>query len=728
MIKLIKILALFLFFILITLTIILSTIGYETKKFNNIISKKIIEKNKNVKLELYQVKFKLEIQSLSLFLETRNPELIYQSLKIPVKNVRVYLDIISLIKSKTKINKIDINSKEIDINQIKKILLKTKPSNFNSLVLNKVKAGKLQTNIELYLKENFEVANYLANGTVIKMDAVVNKDLFLKNSSFNFLVDNSDIMITEFQSKLDGILFKDGNLNISRGDDIKIKTDFSTIMDINKNEVKRYLKLFENFNKNINTKNLSAQLFHELEIVFDNTFRVKDYVYKNKGQVNEFKLNLQDNETYNFFSKQIKYLIFQETNIEMRISSDKKNYFSAEGLYKADDLKPKNYILKNNFSNKKSNIELNFDFLPKLNFEIIGYTKEDGVNAKIAVTLSKDRETLNFKKIEYVENSNLIFFENLKIRENVFISLDRIKVKTFEKSKLKNDFVINFEKIIKINGSNYNAKNLNKLINKKTKKNYFNKINKKIEINLKNIETSLSKQIKNFRLIGYIEKGKFIKISSKGDFGDNKFLDISLKNDKKNKKKFLEIFSDLPQPLLTDYTFFNGLSGGNLSFFSTIENDNSSSSNMTIENFKIVNAPNVVKLLSLADFGGLADLAEGDGLSFDKLEIKMSTKDNFLTLEELYAVGPSISVLMEGYRDGNNLTSLRGTLVPAKNLNKLLSKIPVIGDIIIPKDVGEGLFGVSFKMKGPPGKIKTSINPIKTLTPRFITKALERSK
>ena len=76
MIKLIKILALFLFFILITLTIILSTIGYETKKFNNIISKKIIEKNKNVKLELYQVKFKLEIQSLSLFLETRNPELI----------------------------------------------------------------------------------------------------------------------------------------------------------------------------------------------------------------------------------------------------------------------------------------------------------------------------------------------------------------------------------------------------------------------------------------------------------------------------------------------------------------------------------------------------------------------------------------------------------------------------------------------------------------------------
>ena len=61
-------------------------------------------------------------------------------------------------------------------------------------------------------------------------------------------------------------------------------------------------------------------------------------------------------------------------------------------------------------------------------------------------------------------------------------------------------------------------------------------------------------------------------------------------------------------------------------------------------------------------------------------------------------------------------------------INKFLSKIPVIGKIIIPKDVGEGLFGVSFKMKGMPGKMKTTINPIKTLTPRFITKALEKSK
>ncbi len=162
--------------------------------------------------------------------------------------------------------------------------------------------------------------------------------------------------------------------------------------------------------------------------------------------------------------------------------------------------------------------------------------------------------------------------------------------------------------------------------------------------------------------------------------------------------------------------------------FSSIIDEKNSSSKLIIDNFKIINAPGVVKLLSLADFGGLADLAEGEGLSFEKLEINISQSDNFLKIEELFAVGPSVSVLMEGYKEANGLASLRGTLVPARNLNMLLSKIPVIGKIIIPKEVGEGLFGVSFKMKGPPGKIKTTINPIKTLTPRFITKALERSK
>ena len=64
-----------------------------------------------------------------------------------------------------------------------------------------------------------------------------------------------------------------------------------------------------------------------------------------------------------------------------------------------------------------------------------------------------------------------------------------------------------------------------------------------MEIDLSNISAPLSEKLKNFKLLGKIENGKFTKISSKGDFEDNNYLDITMKSDK-NKVKYLEIYSD----------------------------------------------------------------------------------------------------------------------------------------------------------------------------------------
>ena len=146
-----------------------------------------------------------------------------------------------------------------------------------------------------------------------------------------------------------------------------------------------------------------------------------------------------------------------------------------------------------------------------------------------------------------------------------------------------------------------------------------------------------------------------------------------------------------------------------------------------LENFKVTSAPVFAKLLTLADLGGVADLLSGDGMSFDTLEIKMSNNNNVTTVKEILALGPSVSVLMDGYIEKKSgLTSLSGTLVPAKTLNNLISKS--IHGFLVGEKVGEGVFGVSFKIKGPPKKLKTTVNPIKTLTPRFITRALEKLK
>jgi hypothetical protein len=67
-------------------------------------------------------------------------------------------------------------------------------------------------------------------------------------------------------------------------------------------------------------------------------------------------------------------------------------------------------------------------------------------------------------------------------------------------------------------------------------------------------------------------------------------------------------------------------------------------------------------------------------------------------------------------------------LVPATTINRSIASIPLIGNLLVGKKVGEGVFGVSFKVKGHPKKLETTVNPIKTLTPRFITRTLEKIK
>ncbi len=726
--KIFFILSIILILLLSLSIIVLSTRGLETKKFNDLISNKVTEKNKDISIKLEKIKFKFDIKNFNLFLQTKNPNVTYKNQKIPIEIVKVYLDFISLIKSKPKIDKVNISSDEVNIDQLKKIIFKMKPSNLNSLISNKIENGKLIINLELYFNEDLDIDNFIARGEVKEMNGAINSDLNLKNTNFNFFADSSDILIKDINSSLEGILIKNGNLQIKKDKKINLKSDFTTEIQINNKNIIYYLPILKNINFVNNEIGLNAKLDNFLDISFDETFKVTNYKYTNKGKVKNLFVKLNKPLKNSFLEKEVNYLYFKNSNFNSRYALDKKNYINTSGTYSLDNKNYQNYDFKNDFQNKSSNINLNLDFSEKLKIDLLNYKKNNFKIAQIFLDFNKTKNFINLNELKYTEDKNLILIEKLKISNNYNISsLKKIKIKTYEKNNLKNDFKLNFGKKIKIFGNQYDAQNLNKFLSIKSKNDILKKINAEIEIDIKNIVTPLSKKLKNFRLIGNIQRGKFVKISSKGDFGENKFLDITMRNDKKTKKKYLEIYSDLPQPLLSEYNFFNGLSDGVLTFSSIIEED-ISTSKLVIDNFKIVNAPGVVKLLSLADFGGLADLAEGEGISFEKLEISMSNNKGFIKLEELFAIGPSISVLMEGYKTPNGLTSLRGTLVPAKNLNKLLSKIPVIGKIIIPKEIGEGLFGVSFKMKGMPGKIKTTINPIKTLTPRFITKALEKSK
>ena len=142
--KVIFTLILLIIFLITSLITVLISTGVETSKFNNLISKKIEENNQNISLEFEKIKFKFDIKNFSLFLNTNNPIIYYKEVKIPLKNIKVYLDLIPLIKSQPKIEKIVFLSNELDIDELKKITFKLKPSNITGIINNKIESGKIK--------------------------------------------------------------------------------------------------------------------------------------------------------------------------------------------------------------------------------------------------------------------------------------------------------------------------------------------------------------------------------------------------------------------------------------------------------------------------------------------------------------------------------------------------------------------------------------------------------
>ena len=713
-------LILFVIISFISLIVILSTIGIETNKFNRLIAEKISQE-KNINLKLETIKFKINPKKLTLFLETKNPEIIYRNFLVPVTSIKVYVNFFSLFKSDLIIKKISLMSEELDIGQIEELSSIIKPSTFKSLLSNKIKEGKLISEIEIFLNDDSYIKDFIAKGSVKNLKVELLSNMNLKDINLSFFADKNDILIKNIFGFLDEIKISDGDIKLNLENGIKLKSNFNSKLDFNEQVTEKYTKLFKRFDVVKNLKTLKADVNNNFSIDLDNTYKVKDYNYSVIGKLEKSNFELLSPIKNKFINEEITNIYFSDLKMKT-IFNPKDIKISGEGKYSFDNLNFLNVNLENKFNKNDLNLKLDFDYKNNLELDLINYKKPKSSVSNIFLVLDKKKNNINISELNFREKNNIIKIQGLSFNKKEFISFKKIDVST-----TNNEFTIENDKKIYIKGTKFDATNLSKVFSKKSKENRFKKINSDIEIDFKNVNVPMSEKLQNFKLIGQIKKGQFVKISSKGDYGGNNYLDVSMKKNNKNNDKYLEIYSDLTRPLLSEYSFFKGLSGGKLTFTSII-GDSKSNSKLKIENFKIINAPGVIKLLSLADLGGLADLAEGEGLSFDILEINMEKNENLLKLNEILALGPSLSVLMEGYQDESGLTSLRGTIVPAKTLNKMISKIPVIGSIVIPKEIGEGLFGISFKMKGTKGNIKTTINPIRTLTPRFIQKIIEKNK
>ena len=254
----------------------------------------------------------------------------------------------------------------------------------------------------------------------------------------------------------------------------------------------------------------------------------------------------------------------------------------------------------------------------------------------------------------------------------------------------------------------------------------FQRVKSKLKVKIKKIYIDEVNYMNNLYGTINFDNNKIKNLKLESTFPNKKTINLSIKTN-----NYLEtttrLFSAYPKPLIKRYDFINGFEGEYLDFYSS-KKDGISNSVLIIENFKVKEVPVFAKLLSLASLQGIADLLTGEGIRFSEFEMNFSNQKGLTTIEEMYAIGPAVSILMNGYIESKKLVSLRGSLVPATTINRSIASLPLLGKILIGDKIGEGVFGVSFKIKGPPKDLKTTVNPIKTLTPRFITRTLEKLK
>ena len=211
--------------------ILLATVGIETDKFNKLISDNV-NQSKNINLDLNAIQFKLDPKKLNLFLETKNPKINYRGKLVPVQNVQVFVDFLSLFKSNLKIKKTNLIMEDLDIKQLKNLSTIMKPSNFKNFLNNKVKEGKLMSEIEIFLDNKSEINNYIAKGKFKNLKAELLNGLELSKTNFTFIGDKSDILIKKIEGNIDSIKISDGDIKLNFENGAKVSSNFNSNLNL----------------------------------------------------------------------------------------------------------------------------------------------------------------------------------------------------------------------------------------------------------------------------------------------------------------------------------------------------------------------------------------------------------------------------------------------------------------------------------------------------------------
>ena len=736
--------------------------GFQTSNFNDLIQKKFNDQYKKVKLEFKDTRVSLDIKDFAVKFSLNQPKLYHKGDLTNIYQTNFGVGIFSAIKGNYNPKFVEVkfseNSFEKSINLIRDVFLEDGQKGYLD---NKVKKGFIKGDLKIYNEETLKI-EFL--GSIKDTSFVISNELpEFQNINADIEYKNNELNINISSGSATGLNFDKSKIFVTESSNsYKASLDLNLTGKFNSLKEFKNLKIaaLEDVTKNIEKLSFSTTATNKIDLEFDKKGNLLNTSVKGKADIVNLELDLLqgaypnvldeknrkfkngkfkvDFDKTNFF---VNGIIFnQNDTLDFKINSDlnKKtskiniisdiNFVNWQKVFKPEYIKGSSKLyVQLNVNKDQYYFDTRIDIKKSLiNFSPINFNKLLNDDGQILLKGEIKKSASVLEKVVINAGKNNIELFDLNFDENFSItSLNSIVVNT-DKSNFK---IISSKKSninhIEITGKKLDAKYIiDSLTSSKPSNVVSKKFNGTISANLDIVDTGTNDDIRDFNLTGTILNGKFTKLDANGVFSNKEKISIKISKNK-NGNLTTYMLSDRARPFIAGFSFIKGFEKGKLEFTSEDLSATFSKGKIIISDFKIREIPVLAQILSLASVTGILDTLKGEGIRFDNTVIVYENDEKFFTFKDFYGTGPSLGFIVEGRINNlDDFVSLDGNLIPAYEVNRLLSNIPILGQILTGKS-GDGVFGVSFKIKGKDNNFETSINPVRTITPRFVQRFVD---
>ena len=518
------------------------------------------------------------------------------------------------------------------------------------------------------------------------------------------------------------------NINLDISSKNKSVVDYLNLTEINKDNYKKLNEISGNVNFNLI---LDFPLLFDLDaeqIEYSADAKLTDGYYKLIDPdyvINNLNMNINVGANLvNFSGKGV----FFNSNIEFtgdQITRNNNIVDEIKGRLLLDSYQLLNFIPEF-FEETSGSIPINFSYTKgkkDFKFEGVGETDQLKINSEF---LGKDLSFQN-GKIRFVispYNEKLSGFldiktKNIDIEVNSIFSnlkLFNLEILKFKSPNQNFQFSVNNETILDVN---LNGKKVS-----------IEKMNLNEESTFSNLENIVFNLQADRLYIGnniFIDSSiNFKKNNNRFDFfnayfkGDKDYHNINLSSSHGKKKFYLE--SNFVPGLLNIFDINLKINTGSLK----IEGEQSSDlktydGKIVGKDFVFLDTPFLADFITLFSLQGLAQKLKDGGIIFESLNGKYVLSEDKLRIVDSLLKGSELGIQFDsviGLEDDYFLTT--GSVIPAYTINTLLTKFPIVGDIITAGSPEDGLIGAKFEVEKEDDEYKISYNPISVFVPNLI--------